>query len=331
MRKYLPLISTIAAFVAEWYLLNYLVGLVESGKETTFWAFLVLLIPIPLWFIVWLNFRQAQHNKKQKTGRANRLPLLLPFIRIVKAEVVTANGIIGVLFILFNLAWTQDLLIQAIKGDGSWHYPLFTFLCLAVPFVWPSVPKAKADTVSADQRKVLITGVGHVPKNPPMSQDYQGWTKKWEPIRACFDRYPNLEKVLIIHSSESAELSETNSSSHSLKTLLQDSISSELDVEEKQFADLNDYNVLFPDLRKMINVFVAEHGYKDKEIMFVLTSGPAVLTAGLTFLSMAGPKGGVYSRQEEGLSPVERLTEFEVDLYSADELWQEIVRKADKD
>lgn len=358
MKKHFPWIFTIAAFAVEWFFLNHLMVLNKAGTLTTCYASLVLIIPLGLWFVVGTRYLVTRSIEKRQNGKASNVPLLLPFIRTVKAEVVTANGVVSVLFILFNLAWTQDLLLDWIRGDGPWLYPAFTFICFVVPFVWPPVSKGKKQIVPVDKRKVLISGLSSnggakekIKVSDPKNGGYTGWMLNWEPIHACIEHYPNLERVLIINSPQTSVLPpvvtdlmteefnqglppEQHIVIDSFRKLFSHSVTRNIDLIEKELANVNDYNQLFPELRRVINGFLAEYGYKDEDVLFSVTGSTAVMSAGLTFLSMPGQRGCVYSSQEpksaEGtdLTPVQKLTEFEVDIYTVDELWQEIIEKA---
>lgn len=343
MRKHIPWIFTLAMFIAEWFLLNQLITLDKAGTITPCYAIFVLLVPLALWLIVGTRYYVGFQIEKKETGKAKHLLLLTPFIRLMKSEVGTFNGIVSVLFILFNLAWTQDLLLECIKGDGPWLYPAFTFLCLVVPFVWVSGLPEKNKKIDRSKRKLLITGLSLQTTTPDkndkfFSKNYEGWCANWEPVRAALLHYPNLEKVLILHSAETyKQANETyikdiekhfnNGPIKSLKELIQKSVSHPIEVEEAILPNQERFDEFFPILKSTIESYLSRNTCKDEDVVFSINGGTAILTSGMAFLSMPGRRGCVYSDQNWDRKPLERLQEFEVDIYSIKELWKEIIEQ----
>ena len=361
MRKYYIPIATLGLFVLEWLMLNQLMVLVDpkGHPRQSVWehsgisyvlpvwfpnAWTVFILPIVLCAIPLINYFRFKRKKKKSPDENNPVSFLQTFIRIVKAEVGTLNGVVSVLFLVFNLAWTPDLLLEAIKGDSSWLYPLFTGMFLVVPFVWNQGKKNKPEKVKPEDRKFLITGLSYQMGKPEgnekfFSKHHPGWCANWEPIRACLDYYPNLEKVLIIHSQETDEQANRtfisaieknfdNGEVKSLKALIEKSASRVLDVEEEIMPAQDKFNDFFPILKRNINAYLTKYNCKDEEVVFSINGGTAVLSAGLTFLSMPGRRGCVYSDQNWDKTPTERIQEFEVDIYSINELWNEIIEQS---
>lgn len=378
MRKYYIPLVTLALFVLEWLMLNQLMVLVEPKKHPmqSVWmhsgisyvlpvwfpnAWTVFVLPLVLCSIPLINHFRFKRKKKKAPDESIPVSFLQTFIRIIKAEVGTLNGIVSALFILFNLAWTQDLLLEAIKGEGSWFYPLFTAMFLVVPFLWNQGRKTNQEKVRPEKRKFLIAAMSfnalkynenNEYSSPLMSkrEGYEGWFFNSEPIRACFFKYPNLERVLLIQSTESHKQSNVDhiafieesfnrsrpmqkESITSLTELISKSVPSKPEVKEEIISDVNVFNNFFPILKRVVNGNIKTYGYSDEEVLFSITGATSVFTAGLVFLSMPGNRGCVYFRQDKRDGPPEdplenALDEFDVNIYSIDELWNEIVEQA---
>ena len=386
MKKPVHFVLLILAFIVEIILLNYLFFITNyTPKNTnTLWVqwnltcylpyditsvFSVFLFSIIILGFLVIRYFYIKREPKKQVKQKNNFSLLGAVIQIFKYDVSSAFGFLMILYLLTNIAWAQGFIMDAIKtGEGKY----FLYVCLII--IWVSIPyfgitpKSKTnEKVLADDRKFLITTLS-IPSGK--SLNYPGWYWNWEPLRALFDVYPNIQHLLVIVSEEvetycsnnlrkdfekiekediypnitdikggvqpvSYSESEINDFIKIKKDILsitdlfqKTTLNKKLIVTISSIKNQNEFDIFYPLLKTEVEAIIKKNNYKDKEILFALTSGTAVFTSAMAFLSMQGERGCVYTRQDMKTHPNTKTDEFTVNIYTINELWNEIINQS---
>lgn len=262
-------------------------------------------------------------------------------VLVVKGGTSSFAGILLVVFFLIHIGWLSDSMVDYFQGKDNILLIVKIMSFLITPFLINALlyKKPVLKIVPKEFRSILITALSQNKKeniklfadcnfDRSLIEDNIGihfWN--WHPVINILDNYPKIEKILVIYSKEVLSSLESDKEENE-RILNAFELMIERRYKERNIAiipiiilEMNIFDELFNELKFKIEKLIGT--VDDGKVLFGVSSGTALTTASLVFLSMRGQRGLVYQKQDGS----NELDEFTVDVLTIKELWDEIIER----
>lgn len=262
-------------------------------------------------------------------------------VLVVKGGASSLAGILLVIFFLIHIGWLSDSLIDYFQGKDNLPIILKILSFLIIPFLINALlyKKPLLKVVPNELRDILITALSHNKKeNVKLFIDYNFdktlieqqkvvtfWN--WYPIINILDNYTGIKTLLVIYSKEvlanlESDKEENARALNAFELMIKSRYKErEISIIPIVILEMNIFDELFNELKFKIEKQIGS--IEDEKVLFGVSSGTALTTASLVFLSMRGQRGLVYQKQDGS----NELDEFTVDVLTIQELWDEIIER----
>lgn len=326
-------IALVLLFLFEGVFFKYLVDCFSSAYS--------VIIPLALLFILILFY--VNKKKKYKDDDIIKHSIIL----VVKGGSSSITGAIMIVYFLVHIGWLGDILIDYYNDKETFFSFLGIFFFAVMPFIINALfyVENKPKSIVKDSREYLITALSHNHidnlqcfiendfDRKKIESKIKFWN--WVPILNVLDEYNNIKNIIVIYSKEVNEglnlhVKQYSCTKNAFEQMVERKYGARnIVVTPFVVSDINDFNFLYHDLK--IRVERIFEKLADEKMLFAISSGPATITASLVLLSMKGERGMVYQKQiDKSIQkqpPEKELDEFTVNVFTIQELWNEIIER----
>lgn len=290
-------------------------------------------------FIIWFGLLFAK-----KTG------FFRVFIfKIFRNIATSAVGMIALLFFAFHVHWLANSIFEFnLRDPQSIYMTILYFSVMLFPFLLITVFfKKEVREVEDIDRKILFSSLSllditrkdecdltDTEKRKLTSmrdkKDFKDWSDsetgfvQWQPIFMAIQKLGDIKEVVLFHTNETRYLDDA---------IKRDKTYQECNIESLlknyfphiivSFHELNNPNGVQTTIDDINDVVKRKSKkYLNREMVFSITGGTAVVSGAMTTLSILDVRGIVYAHQQK----LETIN-TPIDVFDFKELWEEIARK----
>ncbi len=255
-------------------------------------------------------------------------------------------GIIAIIYFTTHIGWIFTALRDSYTTDKEHLLSQFALYLnfLFFPYLFLTFfLKKRKEEVSPKNRKVLITSLSIFDYNrnaegelSPQekkvlniikdNKSYLTWGRdvNWQPVFLAVEKYKNLEEIIVLNTKQTKYQNNAIKNSNDFKDYTFEKLIKKYFPKIKVTNDMiekpNELQSTVEDLNFILRKKLKK--YEDKDIVFSITGGTAVISAAMSMIAIKGDRGITYMDQQSNV-----IINNSVDVFDIKELWEEIIDK----
>ncbi len=255
-------------------------------------------------------------------------------------------GIIAIIYFTTHIGWIFTALRDSYVTDNLHLMSQFSLYLnfLFFPYLFLTFfLKKRKDDVLPKNRKVLLTSLSIFDYNRnaegelspqdkkvlnviKSKKDYHTWGRdvNWQPIFLAIEKYENLKEIIVLNTKQTKYQNNAIKNSNDYKNYTFEKLIRnyfpKIEVTNAMIENPNELQSTVEDLNFILRKKLKN--YEDKDIVFSITGGTAVITAAMSMVAIKGDRGITYMDQQKNIT-----INNSVDVFDIKELWEEIINK----
>jgi len=267
-------------------------------------------------------------------------------IKIFRSIATSAVGMLSLIYFAFHLNWLAESIFNMyVNSQYSVNTVLLYFSFMILPFLLITFfIRKEVKEVKDEDRKILFsslslldqkrkadTELSHMEKdklNLMKNNHFNKWPVtsfvQWQPIFKAIEKLGQIQEVVLFYTNETQYLNDaikkdTTYSTCDIESLLRKYFP-DIIVNFQKIDDPNNIQSTIDDIN--FSVKKKSKKFTDKQMVFSITGGTAVVSGAMTALSLLGLRGIVYAHQQKL-----EIINTPIDVFDVRELWEEIANQ----
>ncbi|MEI2694065.1 MAG: hypothetical protein V9E90_03260 [Saprospiraceae bacterium] len=294
-------------------------------------------IVICLTILIFILFLALIFTKKDSN-------LLISFLVPLHNHSGNIAGIFMILFILVQVHLIGTELHEFICCHGNvWTIAIY-IITLLFPFLIQSFFYSDGKgVISKHDRKVLILAVSNnsldslnnISNEYFKGKEYIDFIRmqsfSYKTLLKTLELYTCVDHIIFLVDKKAGAALEDYKKQASKKDFIEELLEvcfpgrfKTMSFEYIYFNDINNFTEMYKEVKPVIENRISD--YKDRQVLFNISSGTALASAALALFSVIGERGFCYLEQlERSKDEQARILEFEINAFDLKELWNEIL------